>query len=87
MGARRKRQVLVGFALEVQDARENAINKIKTKNLDYVVLNSPDSFAGDLISCEILDREGEGTSYDGVTKRKLAREIVRLLEKAHRGTP
>lgn len=33
-------QCLVGFALETNDAEKNALRKLKSKNLDFIVLNS-----------------------------------------------
>jgi phosphopantothenoylcysteine decarboxylase/phosphopantothenate--cysteine ligase len=41
MGGRKKNQVLVGFALETHDGLANARKKLKAKNLDLIVLNSP----------------------------------------------
>ncbi len=40
LGAMKKNQYLVGFALETENEVENAINKLKKKNLDAIVLNS-----------------------------------------------
>jgi phosphopantothenoylcysteine decarboxylase/phosphopantothenate--cysteine ligase len=44
-------QLLVGFALETNDEMENAMGKLKRKNLDFIVLNS-------------LREEGSGFGYD-----------------------
>src|SRR5690606_9697791 len=48
---KRPGQLLVGFALETSNEKENAKQKIKRKNLDFIVLNSlrdPGAgFAGD----------------------------------------
>lgn len=41
MGQKKKKQVLVGFALETQDGVDNARKKLKDKNLDLIVLNNP----------------------------------------------
>ena len=40
MGKRKQKQFLIGFALETEDEISNAIKKIKSKNLDAIVLNS-----------------------------------------------
>ena len=40
MGAAKKNQFLIGFALETENEIENAKLKIQKKNLDLIVLNS-----------------------------------------------
>ncbi|MNS56649.1 bifunctional phosphopantothenoylcysteine decarboxylase/phosphopantothenate synthase [compost metagenome] len=40
MGAIKKNQFLIGFALETENEIENAKLKIQKKNLDLIVLNS-----------------------------------------------
>jgi phosphopantothenoylcysteine decarboxylase/phosphopantothenate--cysteine ligase len=51
MGSHKKNQYLIGFALETNNAIENAIEKLKNKNLDGVVLNSlQDTGAGFSVS-------------------------------------
>ncbi len=37
---KRKEQHLIGFALETDNERSNAIHKLESKNLDFIVLNS-----------------------------------------------
>ena len=47
MGKLKQKQFLLGFALETEDEKNNAIKKMKSKNLDAIVLNSlNDSGAG-----------------------------------------
>jgi phosphopantothenoylcysteine decarboxylase/phosphopantothenate--cysteine ligase len=86
MGRRKNKQVLVGFALEVQDSRQNAADKLARKNLDYIVLNSPDAFASEAVSCSVIDGAGNITPYSAISKKALAGEIVKLLESGHCGT-
>ena len=38
-GKRKKRPVLVGFALETEDLKRNALKKLKRKNLDIIIAN------------------------------------------------
>ena len=40
LGAIKTNQLLVGFALETNNEVDNAIKKLKSKNLDLIVLNS-----------------------------------------------
>jgi len=53
MGTKKGKRVLVGFALEVQDAVEQALLKYRKKNLDYIVLNTPKTFASDTMDCQV----------------------------------
>jgi len=80
MGMQKENQVLVGFALEVGDGRENALAKLASKNLDFIVLNSPQTFASETISCWIFGRGGGSKEYRNVTKGFLAEEIVKMIE-------
>ncbi len=41
LGERKKKQLLVGFALETSNGIENAKNKLAAKHLDLIVLNDP----------------------------------------------
>ncbi len=48
---KKKNQILIGFALETDNELQNANNKIKSKNLDAIILNS-------------LNDKGAGFGYD-----------------------
>ena len=80
MGRRKGSRILVGFALEVQDAVHQALLKYKKKNLDYVVLNTPRTFAADRMDCQVY-REGEVVKrFKGASKNEVARWIVGVLK-------
>ena len=80
MGRKKGDRILVGFALEVQDAVHQALVKYKKKNLDYVVLNTPRTFAADAMDCRIF-REGKVVQrFRGATKEAVANWIVAVLE-------
>ena len=80
MGRKKGRRILVGFALEVQDAVHQALVKYKKKNLDYVVLNTPRSFASDRMDCQVY-REGKVVKrFKGATKPAVANWIVAVLD-------
>jgi len=55
LGERKKSQILVGFALETDNVLENAIQKLKDKNLDLIVLNTIGEGSG--IGFEFLSRD------------------------------
>lgn len=72
--------MLVGFALETDHEEENAIGKLRRKNLDWIVLNSlRDPGAGfmkDTNKVTILSSSGERISFGTKSKREVAADIV-----------
>jgi len=80
LGQQKKQQVLVGFALETTGERGYALDKLKTKNADLIVLNSlNDAGAGfgyDTNKVTIFDRQGSETAYDRKPKQQVAADIV-----------
>lgn len=81
LGSRKKSgQILVGFALETNDALEHARQKMERKNLDLIVLNSlQDAGAGfghDTNKVTLLRRNGLQTAFELKTKTEVAEDIV-----------
>ncbi len=76
-------QLLVGFALETHDAEAHAREKLRRKNLDFIVLNSlQDEGAGfgyDTNKVTVIDRNSSVTSFPLKSKREVARDIVTTL--------
>lgn len=76
-------QVLVGFALETNNEEANAFEKLKNKNLDFVVLNSmKDEGAGfktDTNKITILDKNNGRTTYGLKPKTEVAVDIVEKI--------
>ncbi len=86
MGEIKKQQFLVGFALETENEQENAIKKLRKKNLDAIVLNSlKDKGAGFKTKTNkitFIDKDGSPTSYDLKSKKEVASDIFdRILLK------
>jgi len=79
MGAKKGKRLLVGFALEVQDAVENALRKYQKKNLDYIVLNAPKTFGAETMDCRVYRDGGVVKRFRGATKDEVARWIVGRL--------
>lgn len=73
-------QVLVGFALETNNERENALEKLKKKNADMIVLNSLQDpgagFGHDTNKITIFDKGGEELPFDTLQKSDVAKNIV-----------
>lgn len=73
-------QILVGFALETDDAEANGAGKLRRKNLDMIVVNSlKDAGAGfgtDTNKVTILSADGLRTSYPLKSKDEVASDIL-----------
>jgi phosphopantothenoylcysteine decarboxylase/phosphopantothenate--cysteine ligase len=82
MGSRKGNRILVGFALEVQDAVHQALLKYEKKNLDFVVLNTPRTFAADRMDCQVYREAVVVKRFKGASKDAVARWIVGSLRPA-----
>jgi len=76
-------QYLVGFALETNNEYENALTKLKKKNLDFIVLNSMQDkgagFGKDTNKVTLINRNGESNNFDTKPKTEVAIDIVDAL--------
>lgn len=89
LGAMKKNgQLIVGFALETENEKENAIKKLQLKNFDLIVLNSPNdagaAFGHDTNKITIIDRSLNEQVFGLKTKKEVARDIVHaIIERMH----
>ncbi len=82
-GLKTSSQVLVGFALETDNEKENALKKLSSKNADMIVLNSlQDAGAGfghDTNKITIFDKTGKSFPFDVKSKKEVAVDIVNTI--------
>ena len=82
-GLKTKNQVLVGFALETNNEKENALQKLQSKNADMIVLNSLQDpgagFGHDTNKITIFDKTGKAYPFDIKSKKEVARDIVNTI--------
>ena len=81
-------QFVVGFALETENERENAIRKLHSKNADLIILNSlrdeGTGFGNDTNKVTIFDTAGREYTYDAKSKAAVANDILQvIIEKLH----
>jgi phosphopantothenoylcysteine decarboxylase/phosphopantothenate--cysteine ligase len=80
-----KAQVLVGFALETENERANALGKLRSKNADLIVLNSlGDEGAGfgyDSNKITIFEKDGGEFPYERKPKQAVAADVVDRIVK------
>ena len=84
IGCRKGDRILVGFAVESDSPRRGALEKLRKKNLDFIVLNSPSAFGADVTSVDIIDRRKRTTHLRKLTKREIAGHILRMVEELKR---
>lgn len=80
LGRRKRRQVLIGFALEATLDRSEAHRKLVGKNLDAIVLNAASAMGAERTTVEILTRDGRIERLADRGKDEVARRIVVLAE-------
>lgn len=73
---RRTGQVLVGFALETRDGVAHARRKLRDKNVDLIVLNSPQQGLGGDTNQVALVETGRMTRLPEMSKREVAERIL-----------
>jgi phosphopantothenoylcysteine decarboxylase/phosphopantothenate--cysteine ligase len=76
---KRKNQIVVGFALEDKDLRRNAEKKLKEKNLDVIIANTPAEIGSDTAVVQIKMPNRKWLKLPRATKAKIAKKIVNLL--------
>ena len=76
-------QLMVGFALETNNAIEHAQRKLKSKNLDFIVLNTLEDkgagFGHDTNKVTFIERNGSIIRYKIDTKKVVAKNIIQKL--------
>lgn len=77
---KKKGQYIVGFALEDTNLRKNAERKLRGKNLDMIIANTPDAIAADKTTVHIKPANQIWQTIKDTSKEKIAQIIVRLIE-------
>lgn len=82
-GKVKKQQFLVGFALETTNELENALSKLKTKNLDLIVLNSLQDkgagFKNETNKVTIIDKFEKISEFSLKSKAEVAEDIFNVI--------
>ncbi len=80
---KKETQFIVGFALETENEKENAIKKLASKNFDLIVLNSLNDkgagFGHDTNKITLISKKGETTEFSLRSKKEVARDIVNAI--------
>jgi len=86
---RKKKSLIVGFALETTDGLKNAKEKLKAKDLDLVVLNDATEpgagFGVDTNRVTVIGRNGKQDDLQLMSKTDLAEVLLDRVERELRG--
>jgi phosphopantothenoylcysteine decarboxylase/phosphopantothenate--cysteine ligase len=86
---RKKKSVIVGFALETTDGLQNAKAKLKSKELDFVVLNNATEpgagFGVDTNRVTVIARDGKPEELELMSKTDLAEVLLDRVERVLNG--
>jgi phosphopantothenoylcysteine decarboxylase/phosphopantothenate--cysteine ligase len=86
---RKKKSLIVGFALETTDGIRNAREKLKAKDLDIVVLNDATEpgagFGVDTNRVTVITRDGKQEELELMSKSDLAEILLDRVEKELNG--
>jgi len=82
---KRRRFAVIGFAAETHDLKIHAEKKLRAKNCDAIVANDVSGTETGMESDEnevtIFFRDGEIKKISRTSKKKIARELVKIFEK------
>ncbi|MBA7616132.1 Coenzyme A biosynthesis bifunctional protein CoaBC [subsurface metagenome] len=78
--AKDKRQIIVGFALEERDVKGRAEKKLKEKNLDMIIANTPAAIGAEKSTVQTKMPDSKWLKLGRATKTTLAKKIITLVE-------
>ncbi|WP_244833224.1 bifunctional phosphopantothenoylcysteine decarboxylase/phosphopantothenate--cysteine ligase CoaBC [Clostridium sp. BJN0001] len=85
LGKMKDKQVLVGFAAESQNLVKNAKDKLKRKNLDFIVANditkADTGFSSDDNKVTIFSNDNEEFNLEKMEKDKIAEKLFDIIAK------
>ncbi len=76
MGQKKNQQILIGFAAETENILENALGKLKKKNLDMIVANDAHVMRSMNNAVTIIKKDGTQVHIDEKSKKELASDIL-----------
>jgi len=79
-GTRHEGRIVVGFALEDKNLRANAEKKLKGKNLDMIIANSPAAIGSERAEVQIKLAGQKWLKLSQTSKPIIARKIISLIE-------
>ena len=79
MGKKKDNQLLIGFAAETNDIKENALKKLEKKNLDFIVANNASTMGNNTNTVEIIRKNKTSVKINQKNKIELAYDILKEI--------
>lgn len=76
---KKKKQLVVGFALEDKALRKNAQKKLSEKKLDMIIANSPAAIGAEKSTVHIKTSDGPWSVLPNTSKRTSAKKIIAIV--------
>lgn len=83
LGATKNSRWVVGFALEAENPRERALQKLRAKNCDWIVLNGPSAIGALTNRVELLGADGAAVASWSGTKGVVAESLLAWLDQRY----
>lgn len=80
LGRRKEHRWSVGFALESQDPHARALEKLRRKNCDAIVLNRPSAIGAEQNSVELIDKTGTTAARWSGEKSRVAEQLIGWID-------
>jgi len=77
---KKKNQIVVGFALEDKNLRKNAKRKLKEKNLDMIIANTPSAIGAKESTVYIKRKNKKWLTLQKMDKSTIAKKIISQIE-------
>ncbi|MBX3441338.1 MAG: phosphopantothenoylcysteine decarboxylase [Planctomyces sp.] len=77
LGSRKAHRFVIGFALEAQNPRENALQKLRRKQCDWILLNGPEAIGAETNSVELIGSDERTAAHWSGLKSEIG---VRLID-------
>ncbi len=82
LGTIKEHRWVVGFALEARNPRENALQKLRRKNCDWIVVNNPAAIGSERNEVELLAPSGEAVASWSGLKTDIADALIDWLRRS-----
>jgi phosphopantothenoylcysteine decarboxylase/phosphopantothenate--cysteine ligase len=80
LGSGKADRFVIGFALEASNPREGALQKLRAKNCDAIVLNGPEAIGSESNSIELIDSSGSVVAAWSGPKSELATRLIEWID-------